>query len=271
MSARSTQPRRRRRFLVPRGFAGDTGDPYANVLDLNRAHGRVAIAVIFALAFHISLVSIAVVVPRTIASPPPATKEVLVMAEPPAPPPPPPAAPAPEPAAPPPREARRMAPAPRPAAAQAGKVIARAADPSEPLDLSGFDLVTGKSETFAGGFTASAGTSQKAVVDPQASAHGVGDGRPSQARPAQPGRHDWACSWPEDAQESDLRDVRVSLRVIVAPDGAPESVDVVSSPAPSFAEAARRCALSERYKPALDASGRRISGATSLFLVHFLR
>jgi protein TonB len=270
MIARSPQPRRRRRNRVPRGFAGDTGDPYANVLDLNRAHGRVAIAVATALTFHIALVSIAVVAPRRLEQPPSPTKEILVVAEV-TPPPPPPAAPAPEPTPPPTREARRPTPSPRPAAAQAGKVIARAAEPTEPLDLSGFDLVTGKSETFAGGFTASAGTSQKAVVDPRASAKGVGDGRPSQARPAQPGRHDWACSWPEDAQESDLRDARVSLRVTVGPDGAAESVEVVSSPGPSFGEAARRCALSEPYKPALDASGKRIAGATSLFLVHFLR
>jgi protein TonB len=270
MIARSPQPRRRRRFRVPRGFAGDTGDPYANVLDLNRAHGRVAIAVVSALAFHISLVSIAVIAPRVIPSPPPAAKEILVMAEPPAPPPPP-STLAPEPPTPPPAQARRVPSSPRPAAAQAGKVIARAPDPSEPLDLSGFDLVTGKSETFAGGFTASAGTSQKAVLNPQASARGTGDARPSLARPAQPGRHDWACSWPEDAQESDLRDARVGIRVSVASDGAPDSVEVVSTPGPSFGEAARRCALSEQYKPALDASGRRIPGTTSLFLVHFLR
>jgi protein TonB len=163
-------------------------------------------------------------------------------------------------------------PSPRPAAAQAGKVITRAAEPSGPLDLSGFDLVTGKSETFAGGFTASAGTSAKAVLDPRAAADGKGEGPPvSLARPAQPGRHDWACSWPEDAQAGDQRDARVSIRVNVSPDGSPEGVDIVNSPAAAFAEAARRCALSEQYKPALDSSGHRTRGVTSLFLVHFLR
>lgn len=270
MSLRSSQPRRRRRYVVPRGFAGPTGDPYANVLDLDRPHGRIAIAVTSALALHIGMVSVAIVAPRPLRPPPPAVKEIQVMATEP-PPPPAPILPPPEPAAPPPEQARRVPPSPRPAAAQAGKVITRAAEQSAPVDLSSFDLVTGKSETFAGGFTASTGTSAKAVLDPRASAHGEGPPAVSLARPAQPGRHDWACSWPEDAQAGDLRDARVTIRVDVSPDGSPEGVEILNSPAPAFAEAARRCALSEQYKPALDASGHRTRGVTSLFLVHFLR
>ncbi len=171
-------------------------------------------------------------------------------------------------------EARRSPVTQRPAAAQAGKVVTVARDPNQPLDFTGFDMVTGESEAFAGGFTASKGKSKTAVAEPTATADGVGKRvvkALSQAKPAGPARDDWACAWPEAAQESDLRDVRVSITVRVDRDGAPEAVQVVASPLPMFAEAARQCAMAEEYRAALDDDGHHTAGSTPLFVVHFVR
>jgi outer membrane biosynthesis protein TonB len=188
--------------------------------------------------------------------------------------PPPVAPPAPVPQPPKRAEARRPRAAQRPAAAQAAKVVTVARDPNQPLDFTGFDMVTGESEAFAGGFTATKGKSKTAVAEPSATAEGVGTKvvkGPSQAKPAGPAREDWACAWPEAAQESDLRDVRVSVKVAVDRDGSPQSVQVIASPAPSFGEAARQCAMAEDYRAALDDDGHHIAGSTPLFVVHFVR
>jgi outer membrane biosynthesis protein TonB len=222
------------------------------------------------IGLHLGLVLMAKLIPPP-PPPQPERRELpVVMAAPP----PPPTPPAPV-VPPPPKhvEARRSRPAQRPAAAQAAKVVTVARDPNQPLDFTGFDMVTGDSTSYAGGFTASKGKSAKAVSEPTASAAApVREVKgPSQAKPAGPAREDWACTWPEEAQESDLRDARVSVRVDVDRDGAPESVQILASPAPSFAEAARQCAMAEEYRAALDDDGHHIRGSTPLFVVHFVR
>lgn len=263
--------RGRRRYRIPRGLISPEGGPFDPVLRLERrGYRREALAVSLGLGLHVGLFLLAQLVPP----PPPATvrREIAVIA---AAPPPAPPAPAPEP--PPKRvQARRPLREARPAAAQASKVVARTPDPSEPLDFTGFTMVTGESRSFAGGITASNGKSQTAVTDPNASGRGVVGSHGhselgSLAKPPAPARRDWACSWPEDAQESDLKDARVSVRVSVDRDGAPAAVQILAAPAPSFADAARRCALAEVYRPALDVAGRRIGGTTPLFVVHFVR
>jgi outer membrane biosynthesis protein TonB len=164
-----------------------------------------------------------------------------------------------------------------PPPAQSGKVITRAADPSEPVDMSSFTMVTGESTSYAGGVSAAAGTSKTAVNDIHARVgaapvHIAGPpSAPSQARPSAPSRDDWSCAWPDDEQDSDLNDARVAIQVSVDRDGSPESVQIINSPKPTFAEAARRCALSESYRPALDFKGDRIASTTKPFLVHFIR
>ena len=54
-------------------------------------------------------------------------------------------------------------------------------------------------------------------------------------------------------------------------DGEPENVDVLNSPKPSFAEAARRCAQAETYRAALNDAGNRVASITNPFIVHFVR
>jgi len=243
--------------------------PYERILRLQAFGGwRPFAALGIGLGLHLSLLLMVRLVPQP---PPPAPERrelPVVMAAPP-----PVAPPAPVPQPPKRAEARRPRAAQRPAAAQAAKVVTVARDPNQPLDFTGFDMVTGESSAYAGGLTAANGKSQTAVsklIAPPQAAPRVVKG-PSQAKAAGPAREDWACAWPEAAQESDLRDVRVSVMVQVDRDGSPESVKIVASPSPVFAEAARQCAIAEEYRAALDDDGHHIAGSTPLFVVHFVR
>jgi hypothetical protein len=166
--------------------------------------------------------------------------------------------------------------APPPAAAQAGRVVTAPVDPNKPLDLTQFDMPVGKSEAYAGGFTAPSGTSKVAVNDPRAQARGVVGGTGttpggSLARAAAPARRDWSCPWPEEEQASDLREARVSVRIQVDSDGRAQTVDLLGSPSPAFAIAARICARSERFAAARDEAGRPIPGTISSLSIHFVR
>lgn len=177
----------------------------------------------------------------------------------------------PEPSAPPPGLKRR----PRhvdgpPAAAAAGSVVASHADATEPPDVTGFEMPVGNKEQYAGGLTASTGTSKAAVEDLRATPQGV-PAPMSLARPSAPARKAWACRWPEEEESSSVRDVRVRIAVHVGENGSATDVELLDSAAPSFARAARRCALGETYRAALDDRGRAVSGVTRPFVVHFVR
>jgi protein TonB len=170
---------------------------------------------------------------------------------------------------PPPQEAPPPKPPPRRPAtpsAEAGKVVAAAADPNQPLDMTSFTMPVGKSDAYAGGFTAPTGTSTVAVAEPPRVARPTG-----KARPAGPARRDWSCPWPEEEQSGDLHDASVHIRIHVGTDGRARAVDVLDSPKPSFAEAAQACALSEAFRPELDDTGRAAAGLTPTISVHFVR
>jgi outer membrane biosynthesis protein TonB len=156
---------------------------------------------------------------------------------------------------------------PRPtASAEAGKVVAAAVDPNQPVDMTSFTMPVGTSDAYAGGFTAPAGTSSVAVAEP------VRAVRPSgKARAAGPARRDWSCPWPEEEQSGDLHDASVHIRIHVGVDGRATAVDVLASPKDSFAEAARACALSEPFRPELDDAGHPVVGLTPPISVHFVR
>lgn len=197
-------------------------------------------------------------------------------------PPQPPASPAPRPRpkarAAPRREAARPPSEAPPAPAQAAKVVAAEPDPAGPLDLTSFDLAMGNARSYAGGQTAGHGTSTSAVDETTAKVGGVPDApprappaRPSQRRMASPAGRDWACAWPESESDSDLRDARVSLSVHVDASGGATRIEAIGSPSDAFADAARHCALRERYRPARDDEGRSTEGSTSPFTVHFVR
>jgi len=255
------------RFVPPRWEALEASDPFGAALELHEDRRTLAVAafaalilyggaVIFTISAHVALQ----------ASPPVRTELPVVQA---LPPPPAPAQPREEPPVQP-RRVRHAAAPPPPA--EASQVITRAAD--EPVDLSSFSIATGHAQTYAGGYTAANGTSHTAVSSPNAGRtlpHANRSPGPSLARTAQPARRDWSCGWPDDAQQTDLRETRVTVEVEVSADGDPTAAQVQGGAVAGFAEAARRCALSEQYRPALDASGRRIAGPTPLLLVHFVR
>ena len=156
-----------------------------------------------------------------------------------------------------------------PAPAQAGKVIAAAPDPNAPIDMTGFNLVVGEGKSYAGGASSAKGTSTQAIPDVNAR---VG-GKPNavdQSRAAAPLHRDWSCPWPDEEQTSDLRDMRVTIRVHLDADGLPISIETLNAPPGGFAAAAKRCAESEPYSAAHDSNGRPVASATAL-VVHFYR
>jgi periplasmic protein TonB len=151
-------------------------------------------------------------------------------------------------------------------------VIAQAPAPTGPADLTGFDLVVGQGESYSGGYSSAQGTSRNAVTDPNAKVGGVPDAPASDlSRPASPLRRDWACPWPDEMEDSEVRYARVTIRVSVDREGSASKVDVLSAPPGGFAEAARRCAEGERYQVAFDANGRPTAGDTRLINVNFQR
>ncbi len=268
----SARPRRRRNLLhrvvlLP----GPPGAAYeaAEALGSAELRRRVGLALAGTLLFHAGLAGLAVWgdIAHDRRPPPPTTTTAVTLERIP---------PAPEPAResppPPPPPARPIHRAP-PAAARAGRVVTAPEDPNKPLDLTQFDMPVGKSESYAGGFTAPSGTSQVAVNDPRARPHGVVGGTPggSLARPATPARRDWACPWPDEEQSSDLRETRVSVRIQVDRDGAAQNIEVLQSPTPAFAVAARVCARSERFSQARDDAGQSIPGTIPSLSIHFVR
>ncbi len=202
--------------------------------------------------------------------------------------PPPPEAP-PEPAAP----APRAAPAPKdpydapPPPAQAAKVLTQKDDPDKIEDLTGNTIVNGEG-TAAFGQQSAAGKGDKPVLNPAASLTGVVGGTGSSKGPPPPppptptgpdlsraattsGGTSWGCPFPPEADADQIDEARVSLVVTVRPDGTPLSVNVVSDPGHGFGRAARMCALTRRFTPALDKTGQVIAGSTPPFTVRFTR
>ena len=183
----------------------------------------------------------------------------------------------PPPSSPPPKAEKPVAAAP--AAAKAGQVIAAKED--EPVDFTKFSMVQGSNGVYAGGVTASSGTSNQAVTDRNARPNGVvggkgnvdGPGPADVSRAAAPASRDWNCShlFPAEADANDINSALVSVVVTVRPDGAAQTVTVVNDPGHGFGRAARTCAMSQRYAPALDRAGQPTIGKTTPFTVRFTR
>jgi periplasmic protein TonB len=172
---------------------------------------------------------------------------------------------------------------PPPAAAQAGKVLTREAAPDEPVDLTGNSFVTGNADTYAGGVTASTGTADRAVRDPNATGDGVpgGKGKAKQdvaedapdmsTAPTLPPGRNWQCAFPPEADTDQIDFQIVPILVTVGPDGSAKSVKIISDPGHGFGRAARECALRQRFTPALDRQGRAVAGTTPPINVKFTR
>ena len=201
------------------------------------------------------------------------------------PPPPPPPEPEPEPTQEPPKEAPppKAAPAPAtpPPAAQAGKVLTSDPDPDEPVDLTGDGFVQGTGDSFAGGVTTAAGTSKTAGRDiratgsaeaPAAPKAGPGPGGPDLSRKASLlGGNSWdRCGFPAEADIEQINTARVTLVVTVDTDGHATNATVTQDPGYGFGALAKRCALRERYSPALNKAGEPVT-ATQSIVINFRR
>jgi protein TonB len=149
--------------------------------------------------------------------------------------------------------------------------------------LTGNTFVTGTGTRFAGGITARAGTSKKAVRDKRARPDGVG--RVKQSVPVAPaakidrsrppsliGTTSWdTCRFPAEADIDQINTGSAVITVLVGADGRAKSATTISDTGYGFGEAARRCALQRRYQPALDEAGRAIAQTLPPLRVRFRR
>jgi protein TonB len=212
--------------------------------------------------------------------------EIDVMREDPPPPPPEPVPETkPEPAPEPPPVVHRAAQEtpPPPAPAQAGKVLTSEPDPNDPVDLTGNTIIQGNADSYAGGFTTSKGSNANAVhAQPAATGVPGGTGPVTAKAPAGPdlshpaklaGSKDWNCPFPPEAEEAQVNEAYVTLRVEVRVDGSAASVVVLHEDPPSsgFGREARRCAMAREYSATTDHEGHAIAGWTVPVKVHFAR
>lgn len=193
--------------------------------------------------------------------------------EPPAPEPPPKAEPKPPPVA----KAPAEPPPPAPAAAQAARVVTAEPDPDEPIDLTGNSFVQGNADFYAGGVTASKGTSTEAVRNRAARADGVQGGTgqaPASAvdrsRPAGTLQRNWDCPFPPEAELEQINFQQVNVAVTVSDKGRALDVKVLGETNFGFGRAAQRCALSKTFVPALNRDGLPIT-TTIPIVVTFVR
>jgi protein TonB len=269
-------------------------DPLARVLELGSPHFRrgVTIGILGALLVHVAGASEAARLANGLGGWARDMRYTIheyyarlyevEMINPPPPPPPPeekvePEEPKPVAAAPKPVAREQAAPAP----AQAGKILAQEPDPDAPVDLTGQGFVTGNAETYAGGVTATSGTSKTAVRNLNAALGGAPGGtgvKPAPAAgpdlsrpPSISGGNDWNCSFPPEADADEINFQRVPIAVTVRADGTPENVRVLGDPGHGFGRAARQCAMRQRFEPARDREGRPVAGTMPNFIVRFTR
>jgi periplasmic protein TonB len=176
----------------------------------------------------------------------------------------------------------RTDPAPSPAApryaskpagpARAAPALSQSETPEQPVDLTD-QIVTGTAASYAGGTTTSAGLGQAAARSAEGSTAGTrapaGDGGgglsgPDRSRAASiAGGLDWQCPFPGEADHAGIDRAVATIQVELDAAGRARRVSVVSDPGHGFGAAARRCALSKRWIPALDRNGNaRASSAT---------
>ena len=163
-------------------------------------------------------------------------------------------------------------PPPPPAAADAAKVLMQEPAKDEPVDLTGNTFLAGNAETAVGGVTQIGGTAKMATNNLAAVATGVPGGTGTAAAPP-PVRVDRSraaaimnkanlerCPFPAEADAEQVDEAAVGIEVKVSVDGRAETVSVTRDPGHGFGREARKCALRERYSPALNTEGVAIPG-----------
>jgi protein TonB len=157
--------------------------------------------------------------------------------------------------------------------ADAGRVVAADEGATEPLDFTRFSIRVGHGPRFAGGVTASSGSSARAVHTPvvDRGAHPNAGAGVSRARPVGPPRRDWDCPWPAEAAALSVDEQFVVVRAVVRADGTVASAQLISDPGYGFGEVALACARKQRFPAATDDDGRPITATSPPIHVRFTR
>lgn len=165
-----------------------------------------------------------------------------------------------------------------PAASDAAKVLTQEPAKDDPVDLTGNTFLSGNADTANGGVTQIGGTAKQATYNAAAVATGVPGGTGTAPAPAAPAidRSRAAriknlanlerCPFPGEADAEQIDEAAVSIEVKVSVDGRADSVAITSDPGHGFGREAKKCALREKYDPALDVTGNPIPG---VFRVRF--
>jgi protein TonB len=172
---------------------------------------------------------------------------------------------------------------PAPTPAEAADVLTS----DDPVDLTGAGwAIVDKdgSKATGGGYTSKDGKSKKPVRNPHARNDGVKGGKGTgPAQPPRPkvdrsrsvslqGGATWNdCPFPPQADLEQVDRAAVLVSVTVSPDGSARSVRVMSDPGYGFGQQAKRCAMTKRYKPALDAGGQPITASSPPIRINFSR
>ena len=175
------------------------------------------------------------------------------------------------------KEAPKDEPPPQPpAAADAAKVLMQEPAKDEPVDLTGNTFLNGNADTAVGGTTQIGGTAKVATNNAAAVATGVPGGTGTAAAPpaVKVDRSRSAsisnkanlerCPFPAEADAEQVDEAAVGVEVKVSADGRAETVSVYQDPGHGFGREARKCALRERYSPALNVDGVAIPSAYRL-------
>ncbi len=85
------------------------------------------------------------------------------------------------------------------------------------------------------------------------------------------GSSSWNCAFPPEADEHGIDQATVTLQVSVNAEGKATAATILSDPGHGFGRAAKQCALTRSYKPALDAEGKPAAGKTPPIRVRFSR
>jgi protein TonB len=157
--------------------------------------------------------------------------------------------------------------------AKAAAVLTQPKVPGDLIDLTdGF--VTGSSSTVAGGAAASQGASPGTAGgspgEPPRHASSMSSGPDRSRKPALAGGLEWACPFPPEAEAAGIDDAVASIRVEVDASGAIRTASIESDPGHGFGRAARSCALTKRWSPALDRDGNPVAGG-AVVRVRFVR
>ncbi len=78
------------------------------------------------------------------------------------------------------------------------------------------------------------------------------------------------CTFPKEADDDQVDEAKVILRVTVEPAGSVSAAQVVRDPGHGFGRAARTCALGYKFDPAKDANGAAVKSQT-LLVIRFQR